>query len=38
MDGMAGKLRSTVNAAMAVSRPSVKMKLRDWMRWAFKGV
>ncbi len=36
--GIAGKLKSTVNAAIAVSRPSVMTKLRDLSRWAFKGV
>ena len=36
MAGIAGKLRSTVNAATAVSRPSVMIKLRDLARCVFK--
>jgi hypothetical protein len=38
MAGIAGKLRSTVNAETAVSSPSVITNLRDWARWVFKGV
>jgi hypothetical protein len=38
MDGIAGKLMSTVSAAVAVSKPSVRTKLREWGGVAFKGV